>query len=494
MFSPPSSTREETVDLGRGVSLRSKVIGGTLWSTGGFVVARLVRLASSLILTRLLFPEVFGLMALVNVIVMGFVMLSDVGLVPGIVQSRRGDEPLFLDTAWSIQIGRGFVLWIAACLLASPFADFYGQPELARLLPVVALVMVLAGFESMAVARFRRHLQLGRLTALEFVSQVVGIAVMVTWAFYQRTVWALVAGSLAGAAVRLVLSHAMSDRRDRPRWNAGAARELLHFGKWIFLSTLFAFLSTQLDRLIFGKAIPVGLLGIYSIGATLATMPGEMLIRLGTSVVFPAFSRKLDESDLGSAYRRARLSLLAAAGLIIAPLAATGPALIETLYDPRYAQAGWILQILAAGVWFQALEVGPGSALLALGKPQWLAAGHAAKVVGIAVLIPLGFQLAGFPGAVVGLAGSQVLLYATASLGARRQGLGGIGDGLLMTVVLSGAVASGLYVSHQLAGAGSVVQLFAGSAVSMLVWLAGVYVRLRREGKPLRSLLASLRS
>jgi O-antigen/teichoic acid export membrane protein len=494
MSALPSSAPKETADLGRGASLRSKVLGGSLWSTGGYLISHLLRLASSLILTRLLFPEAFGLMALVNVIVMGFAMLSDVGLALGIVQSRRGDEPLFLDTAWSIQIGRGFVLWIAACLLASPFADFYAQPELARLLPVVALVTVFAGFQSMAVARFRRHLRLGRLTALELASQLAGITIMVTWATYQRTVWALVAGSLAGAAVRTLLSHAMSDRRDRPRWNAEAARELLHFGKWIVLSTLFAFLSTQLDRLIFGKTIPVGLLGIYSIGATLAIMPSEMLIRLGTSVVFPAFSRKLEVSDLASAYRRARVSLLAVAGLIIAPLAAAGSALIEILYDPRYAQAGWILQILAAGAWFQALEIGRGSALLALGKPQWVAAGHAAKVAGIAVLIPLGFQLGGFPGAVVGLASSQVLLYATASLGTRCQGLGGIGDDLLMTVVLAGSAASGLYVSNQLAGAGSVVQLLAGSAVSVLVWLAGVYLRLRREGKSLRSLLASLRS
>jgi hypothetical protein len=63
-----------------------------------------------------------------------------------------------------------------------------------------------------------------------------------------------------------------------------------------------------------------------------------------------------------------------------------------------------------------------------------------------------------------------------------------------MTVVLAGSVAPGLYASNQLAGAGSVAQLLAASAVSVLVWLGGVYLRLRREGKSLRSLLASLRS
>ena len=458
---------------------------------GGYSIARLLRLASNLLLAHMLFPEAFGLMALVNIVVVGLTMLSDVGLVPGIVQSRRGDDPIFLDTAWSIQIGRGFVLWIAAWLLARPLADFYAQPELARLLPVAALGIVFAGFNSMALASFRRHLKLGRLTVLEIAPQLAGIVVMVGWAYYQRSVWALVAGSLTGACLRTLVSHAMSDRRDHLCWNPEAARELLHFGKWIFLSTLVAFLSTQLDRLIFAKMIPLGQLGVYGIAAMFATIPIEILSRLGSSVVFPAFSRKLEGSDLGSSYRRARLPLLAVSGLTVAPLAAAGIPLIETLYDLRYAEAGWILQVLAAGAWFQALEVAPSCALLALGRPQWIAASHSAKVAGIALFVALGSWIGGFPGAVIGFASSNVLLYLTAALGAWLHGLGGFREDLMASAALVVAVACGLYVSSEFAhiGTGSVAQLVAGATVPLLLWAGAVYLLLRRRGEQLRSLL-----
>ena len=67
-------------------------------------------------------------MALVNAFLIGLAMFSDLGLAPSIVQSSRGDDPRFLDTAWVLQIARGLVLWILACLLAWPVAAFYDQP------------------------------------------------------------------------------------------------------------------------------------------------------------------------------------------------------------------------------------------------------------------------------------------------------------------------------------------------------------------------------
>ena len=69
-------------------------------------------LASNLILTRLLFPEAFGLMALGSVVLVGLQMFSDAGIGPSIAQSPRGDDPEFLDTAWTAQVLRGVILWL----------------------------------------------------------------------------------------------------------------------------------------------------------------------------------------------------------------------------------------------------------------------------------------------------------------------------------------------------------------------------------------------
>ena len=103
-----------------GSSLMARALRSSMLTVGGFGAAQVMRLASNLILTRLLFPEAFGLMALVSVFMMGLQQFSDVGVTPAILQSRRGDERDFLNTAWTIQAVRGAGLWLLACALAWP--------------------------------------------------------------------------------------------------------------------------------------------------------------------------------------------------------------------------------------------------------------------------------------------------------------------------------------------------------------------------------------
>src|SRR2546421_7848298 len=92
-------------------SLKALVIKGSAWTIAGHGAGELIRLAKSLVLTRLLFPEAFGMMSLVGVVMYGLQMLSDVGLVQAIIRDKRGDDPDFLNTAWTMQVIRGAVLW-----------------------------------------------------------------------------------------------------------------------------------------------------------------------------------------------------------------------------------------------------------------------------------------------------------------------------------------------------------------------------------------------
>ncbi|MAO27784.1 MAG: polysaccharide biosynthesis protein, partial [Roseovarius sp.] len=95
-----------------GSGLMARLMRSGSWVLIGYGGSQAIRLASNLILTRLLFPEAFGLMALVSVVTVGLMMFSDVGVGPSIAQSKRGDDPAFLDTAFSIQILRGALLWL----------------------------------------------------------------------------------------------------------------------------------------------------------------------------------------------------------------------------------------------------------------------------------------------------------------------------------------------------------------------------------------------
>ena len=123
----------------RGEGLFARAMRSSAWTIFGFVASQGIRFGSNLILTRLLFPEAFGMMALVTVAMVGLGNFSDIGTGPAIAYNRRGDDPDFLDTAWTLHVIRGVLLWLATCALAWPFARFYGEPMLAQLLPVAGL-------------------------------------------------------------------------------------------------------------------------------------------------------------------------------------------------------------------------------------------------------------------------------------------------------------------------------------------------------------------
>ena len=145
----------------RGDGLAARATRSSAWTIFGHGTAQVIRLATNLILTRLLFPEAFGLMALVTVILIGLWLFSDAGVGPAIMQNRRGDEPNFLDTAWTIQTVRGGGLWLLTCALAQPAAAFYDAPMLKGLLPVAGLSLLIGGFSPTKLETANRHLAVG---------------------------------------------------------------------------------------------------------------------------------------------------------------------------------------------------------------------------------------------------------------------------------------------------------------------------------------------
>ena len=160
------------LSLFRGDSLRSRSMRGSVLTMLNLGSENVLRLAGNLVLTRLLFPEAFGIMALVQVVMTGLKMFSDIGVHLSIIQNKRGNDPLFLDTAWVLQIGRGLLLWLATWALAAPVAAFYEAPILAQLLPVAGLTALLQGFNSTKLATANRELMLGRVTMITLAARI----------------------------------------------------------------------------------------------------------------------------------------------------------------------------------------------------------------------------------------------------------------------------------------------------------------------------------
>lgn len=331
-------------------SLFARVMRGSALTAGSYAITQALRLASNLILTRLLFPEAFGLMALVSVFLVGLAMFSDVGIGPAISRSPRGDDPAFLDTAWSLQVGRGLILWLATCVLAWPAARFYEAPDLAALLPAAGLTLLIAGFNPTRIETANRHLLIGRLTALDLTAQSVGIVVMVVLALIWPSVWALVLGAMVGSVAKLALTHfLLPGPRNHLRWEPEAGRELIHFGKWIFLSTACGFLLSQGDKAILGAFLRLNELGVYNIGYFLASFPVLLAGAVTSRILIPIYRDQHPAAapQNFARLRRLRFGLTGGILTLLAVMAFAGQPLVHVLYDVRYAQAGIIVVMIA---------------------------------------------------------------------------------------------------------------------------------------------------
>jgi len=316
-----------------GSGLKARFIRSSGLRVINFGTTQFLRLVSNLILTRILFPEAFGMMALVTVFLTGLSMFSDVGTTAIVQQSKRGDDPVFLNTAWTLQILRGGVLWIATWPLGWAMSGFYDAPLLAWLLPAAGLTLMIDGLKPMRVYTAQRHLQLGRVTVAELVANFINIGATVLLAWWMQSVWALIWGMVLGQSLRLVLFNVLiKGRPDQLLLDRDAVRELIRFGKWIFVSTICGFLNKQGDRLILGKYLSLEALGIYQIGYFLASFPVLLGQAVYSQVMLPYLREKppAESRENFLAFRRIRILGTGSLIMLTILMALFGPYLVHT--------------------------------------------------------------------------------------------------------------------------------------------------------------------
>lgn len=355
-----------------GASLTQRSLRAAAWTFAGRGAGQFLRLASNLILARLLFPEAFGLMSMASVVLAMISLFADTGVRLALIQNPRGHERQFLDTAWIISICRGCVLFAVSWGLAGPMAQFYGKPEMAGLIRLISVSILLQGFENPAAVILTRELSAIRQTALDLVRQVGGAAVTIILAFALKSVWALAIGTVFGAVIGLIASYAVRPYMPALRWDRNAGSELLHFGKFIFVNTLITFCVMNGDRLILGRILTMEEMGYFSIAMNLALVIPLMLIQVCGQVAFPAIAaHSADRAFVQRVFLRTLRIIGEAAFPILAMLAVFGDTIVGILYEPRYAAAGPALQWMGVRSVFFSIAVVQGSVFLAVAKPKF---------------------------------------------------------------------------------------------------------------------------
>lgn len=393
-------------------SLKERFLRAGSWTVTAYGGMLMLRLFSSLIMTRLLAPEAFGLIALVTTISVIAALLSDIGIREAVVHSDRGDDPLLLNTAWTMQILRGLLIWLACCLVALALFtarklgwllgdSLYASAMLPPLLVLGTLSSVVTGFESTKRYTADRRLEQKRVVLIEISAMFIGVVSMIVLARLTGSVWSIVAGGFITAVCSAVAGHVwLHGVPNRLQWDTAYARQIFRYGKWILASSLMYVLAVHGDKLLLGGWVTPAVLGVYAIGQNLAQILEQAIGRVFTQVTAPAFSDVLRNSPqrMREVYLRLRLPFdlifITSAGFLFA----VGPWLVGLMYDPRYAQAGTVLQILSCALLFSRYGVST-SAYLALQAPQAQAFLNMARMLSFYSVVPLSYHLFGVQGA-----------------------------------------------------------------------------------------------
>ncbi|MBV8629377.1 MAG: oligosaccharide flippase family protein [Silvibacterium sp.] len=405
-------------------ALESKAVRGTYFVTISYGLALALRLVSSIVLSRLFAPELFGVLTLVSTIILGMYLFSHIGLQDSIIQDPRGDNLTFLNTAWTVQVVRGIALFLITIPLAWPVAHFYHDSRLLWVLPALGFGNAISGFTSTSLLSLARHLGVGKISALELLQQIVQFVVTLVWALYQPSLMALVAGRLISELVRTIASYfLMPELRPRFTWHTESLRALVKFGRWILIGTGLTFLAGQSDRLILAKLISFQLLGIYGIAFQISDVPRQIILQFCGRVGFPFIARfsarpRREYQDILLKYRKLVLAL---GGLMLILVICTGDLFITHVYDHRYHAAAWMIGILALGLWHTLLYSTTFPAILSLQKAHYNALGYFVYCVSLYIALPVGFHFLGMTGAVLAVAVADLPMYFVGLYSAYRE-------------------------------------------------------------------------
>ena len=254
-------------------------------------------------------------------------------------------------------------------------------------------------------------MRLGPIVALEVMREVIILAVTIPWALWAPTVWALVGGGLAGSAFVTIASHIVLPRRPhRISWNWPLIQQQLGFGRWIFLSSITFFVAGQADRLMLGYLVPLSQLGVYSVALVLSEAVYAVISRINRDVAYPAYGKtfRSDPLRLAQVVARSRLGIDV---LLVAPIAmllVCAEWIIALLYDPRYHEAGWMLEVLCVRLLLAATLMNSEVSLVAAGHPKYAVAMNVGRLGWILACIPLGWSVAGIRGVIWAVALSEL--------------------------------------------------------------------------------------
>jgi polysaccharide transporter, PST family len=356
---------------------------------------RLLGLASTAVLARLLTPADFGLVAMAMLVV-GFVEAwLSFGLDTALIQNQSATRQHY-DTAWTIRIIQSVVVATAIAVAAPLAAAYFKEPRVVPVIWILCLGLPLGAVGNIGVIAFRKDLEFHKQFALQTASRLLRFFITIGAALWLRSYWALVIGILAGYGVTCALSYVMHPYR--PRLALSRVRELWSYSQWMLMRSIGHFAEMSADEILVGGLGSTRQMGLYSVASELGRLPGSEIAAPLNQALVPGFAKvQHDARRLATAY----LTVLGTVSAVTLPtgigLALVAKEVVLLVMGPKWVGAVPLLILLAIS---GAARTGGSlstSLFLGAGRP-----GMAAALSWLSAALLLGFALP-----VIGAHGAQ---------------------------------------------------------------------------------------
>lgn len=353
------------------MSIKAKAVRGAFWSAIQGWGSQIGSLIVFLVLTRLLAPEDFGLVALANVFMAFMQIFLDGGFAQALIQ-RQELEKEHLDTAFWTNLCIGILLSAIGIAAASSVAEFFSEPKLTPVLQGFSILFTITSFRGVQQAFLERQFAYKAIAARSLIGTFIGGLVGIVVALKGFGVWSLVIQQLIAELVGTIVLWGVSEWRPQWQFSTKHFQHLFGFGINVLAFNFLGFINNRADDLLIGYFLGSVALGYYAIAYRVLTIMTQLLVNSTSQVALPAFSRLQTEPDrFRNAFYRVTQMTSAIAFPIFLGIFTVAPEIVKVLFGEQWLPSVPVLQVLAFVGLLRSVTYFKGSVFMALGKPSW---------------------------------------------------------------------------------------------------------------------------
>ncbi|GMK41164.1 lipopolysaccharide biosynthesis protein [Paenibacillus sp. CCS19] len=336
------------------------------------VIARysniVIQIVANALLARLLSAEDYGIMAIVQVFIGFFILLSDMGIGAGIIQNKTLTSE-DNNSIFSLTVYIGFILMILFLLLSFPIAWFYNNDVFVPIVSLLSLTVLFATVNIVPNALLMKRKRFKLVGIRTVAISGLSLLVCISLAYFGLAYYALVAQSLFMSIVTFMFNISSTRLKFIANFKLNAINKIFGFSAYDFGFNMINYFARNMDSILTGKFISSAALGFYSRAYNLMLYPVINLTHVITPILHPILSEHQDNKEyIYEKYIKIYklLSLLGVFVSVVCYFAASE--LINIIYGPKWNEVVPCMAALGVSIWFQMTASSCGSIYRSLGS------------------------------------------------------------------------------------------------------------------------------